>query len=541
MLILAQLSGIQDFLFDVRETGGKQARSLRFRSFRIQLMAECVALRLLAAAGLSHERLLFCAAAKVCIDAAGLDTDGVVRVGDVARELTQRLLTETHGRLRLSVVIRPHAGKFVETFSEASQELAVRKLQPFRDLAHAAHGTTWPADGLTVSPPWDPDTEAAHDADLGTELSKANWLTISELNGRPSAGHEVLGLRIAYDDPRTSAGSGLLSCSNLHDTEQAPRGDARKYFHPRRLARHVPVDERGQRIEFLDLAAMSRGAHMLGVLKADADSLGNAIRTLLDEAGDQAAASLRGFSDALDGFFAGTLDQEQRRPDSPWTNIYTVFSGGDDLLVVGPWDVILDFAAHVRDLFDKHFGTAATQRASPIPLTISAGVAIIKPRYPIHLAARQAEDALERAKSEPAPGASQPKDQCAALGQVWKWTDHSAVVQAAGQLADWVKVNTIQRGWLQTLLQLALLRRSQAGPEYEKVPPAVATSRLAYHIARNWPKPRRDGSKPPPRAWMDHVLDHFDDDPAAAPAEVKYLPAIVRYALLATRSASTED
>ena len=45
MLILATISGIQDFLFDVREAGGKQARSLRFRSFRVQLMSEVVALR----------------------------------------------------------------------------------------------------------------------------------------------------------------------------------------------------------------------------------------------------------------------------------------------------------------------------------------------------------------------------------------------------------------------------------------------------------------------------------------------------------------
>jgi len=35
MLILASISGIQDFLFDVRESGGGQAKSLRHRSFRI--------------------------------------------------------------------------------------------------------------------------------------------------------------------------------------------------------------------------------------------------------------------------------------------------------------------------------------------------------------------------------------------------------------------------------------------------------------------------------------------------------------------------
>lgn len=72
MLIVASLSGIQDYLFDIRESGGGQARSLRNRSFRIQLVAECVALRLLEAANLPYAQLVFSAAGKVCIDAKGI-------------------------------------------------------------------------------------------------------------------------------------------------------------------------------------------------------------------------------------------------------------------------------------------------------------------------------------------------------------------------------------------------------------------------------------------------------------------------------------
>ncbi len=40
MIILASLSGIQDFRFDLRESGGGQAGSPRDRSFRIRLIAE---------------------------------------------------------------------------------------------------------------------------------------------------------------------------------------------------------------------------------------------------------------------------------------------------------------------------------------------------------------------------------------------------------------------------------------------------------------------------------------------------------------------
>jgi CRISPR/Cas system-associated protein Cas10 (large subunit of type III CRISPR-Cas system) len=50
VLIAGTLSGIQEYLFAVPETGGGQAKLLRARSFRIQVISEAIALRLLRAA-----------------------------------------------------------------------------------------------------------------------------------------------------------------------------------------------------------------------------------------------------------------------------------------------------------------------------------------------------------------------------------------------------------------------------------------------------------------------------------------------------------
>jgi CRISPR-associated protein Csm1 len=542
VLILSSLSGIQDFLFDVRESGGGQARSLRNRSFRIQLIAECVALRLLEAARLPYERLLFSAAGKACINADGLTADGLRAVREAAADMERRLVRETHGRLRVSVVVEERPGSCAERFERASRALIVRKLRPCTSTVR--DGEAWRDGMLVVREPWDADAEAEHDAGLGRRLITARWLTIRRSNGTPHAsGMDTLGFRATLDANEPAADDGLVSCSNLAEPETAPRSIERRFFHPRRLARHVPRDDRGDAIEFVDLAAGSRGAPMLGVLKADADSLGAAVSATLQRTTDNGAAALRTLSDALDRFFAETLEGEKARPGSPWKRIYTVFSGGDDLLAVGPWNVMLDFAGHVRTLFNGQFGPDATNRPSPAPLTISAGVAVIKPKYPVHLAAQQAEDLLELAKGETAPRADQPKDQCAALGSVWKWRDHDAIIHAGKQLADWVDRGIIQRGWLHTLLELALLRRGQAGPEYAGVPPAVATSRLAYHVARNWPRkrdqPRDAGQRAQndARAWINAVLGEFDQVDSTTHVATIHLPAIVRYAMLATRGA----
>jgi CRISPR-associated protein Csm1 len=546
MLILASLSGIQDYLFDVREAGGGQARALRYRSFRIQLMAECIALRLLEAAGAPYDRLLFCVAAKVCIDAADNSPARIDAIRTAVADLEALLLEQTQGRLRLAVVLDQETGDFPASYRRAGRALAVRKSRAFSGR-NAVEKETWPPDSLIVRSRWDADSEANRDADLGRSLVDARWLAV-ETVGRETEPRDIdsLGLWIRFDSAPPKPSPRLLSCSNLYDTVTSHPDLPRNVLHPRRLARHIPRTPEGAPVEFLDLAHNgARGAPMLGVLKADADSLGAAIAEILRTTRD--AKPLKLFSDQLDQFFAGKLEAEKSRPNSPWADIYTVFSGGDDLLAVGPWNVMLDFAGHMRNLFEQSFGSLAKHRQSPVPLTLSAGIALTKPRYPIHLAAEQAEDLLELAKRTRAPRATQPKDQCSALGETWKWNDHATILGAGKQLADWVDSGVIQRTWLHTLLELALLRRSRALARDAETSPLMATSRLAYHIGRNWPerkpspKNEREIAGGHARNWIDTILREFDQYETTDHVETIYLTAILRYALLATRAGSLED
>jgi CRISPR-associated protein Csm1 len=546
MLILATISGIQEYLFDVRETGGGQARSLRFRSFRIQMLAEAAALRLLEAAALPPERILYSAAAKFCIDAGGLTDEALQRVRRTVSDLERGLLKDTHGRLRLAVVLEDGGQDFTSAFEAAGRRLALRKMRPGH-TSDGPSGTTWPDGTLRCSEPYNPDAEAASDEDIGRRLTRAAFLAIRSGAGTPEGTPiSVLSLTASFESEAPGHVPGLLSVSNLRSPERCPPGTPGTLFRPRRLARHVPTDARGHPIEFEKLAAESRGAPMLGVLKADVDSLGQAIGDVLGSCRADGAKALAAFSDALDRFFSETLQQAMSR--NPWNLIYTVFAGGDDMLLVGPWSLILDFAGHARRLFAERFGRGGSTPPVPASLTFSAGIAIIKPRYPLHLAVQQADGLLAQAKTVPAFAFGTPKDQCAALGGLWKWADHKEVIGDGRRLADWVDAGVIQRGWLHTLLELTRLRRGEAGPVYRGVHPAVATSRLAYHVARNWPgkrdKPRTDFDRAASeaRAWIDAVLAEFDiTDPAAQQGRLRHLPVVVRYALLATRSGSTED
>ena len=215
------------------------------------------------------------------------------------------------------------------------------------------------------------------------------------------------------------------------------------------------------------------------MLKADADSLGLKFQHL-ETGGLEAVADL---SEQLDAFFAGRLRQELAdNREKRWRSIYTIFAGGDDLVMVGPWDTMVDFAGPMREWFRKEFHVYG--------LTLSAGLALIKPKRPIKFAVAEAERLLEKAKDNG-------KDRLAAFGQVWEWEHQNGILQSARQLVQWVTDGEMERGWLHTLLELAESRHGSSSDP-------LATARLAYHVDRNY---RRNNA----REWAERLVRRFDD------------------------------
>ncbi|MBI2190698.1 MAG: hypothetical protein HYU36_01780 [Planctomycetes bacterium] len=373
---------------------------------------------------------------------------------------------------------------------------------------------------------WDDDagvalrvcTRCANDGELGRRLPRASYLVVH--SEAASATTETLGLywTVSSDGaaPKTPS---IVAIANLREPDSLPLGVQPGLFWRRRLLCHVPTNFDGDPLWFEHIAKHSQGDALLGVLKADADSVG----AVLDESlhGSTSIRALSSISRQLDDFFAGRLKHELES-NTAWQSIYTVFGGGDDLLLVGPWNVMFDFAGKINELFYLGFKRWR--------LTLSAGLALAKWKRPIKFAAAQAEDLLQQAKTATAPDESTAKDQLAALGQVWKWKHHAAIVGAGKRLVGWVDDESMPRGWLHTLLELAESRFGD--PATGRVADPLATARLAHHVVRNYP------SGTEIRRWGDTLVDDFD---TCQRVETRYLPAIVRYALTATRNPSKEE
>lgn len=524
MIVLGDISGIQSYVFDVAEEGGGQARHLRARSFFVQLLAETTALRIRRALGWGADSVLLCGAGKFILRGSGSGSESQLLAAE-QREINAWLLNETRGEIRLTLAWADSRDSDSAAYRSAQQALQSKKAQPWAP----PQGAAWDGARLTLDPldsPCSlchhaPGTEEEIDLDgekrlvccacasqrkLGQKLPRARWLVIRDSAQGTDLDIFDLGINVVTE-ASASVGSDTLAIANLQDPATCPSWCPRDRFIQRRLMAHVPVDKHGQPVWFTELAKLAEGDRLLAVLKADADSLGVCFEQILNSGGLEA---MRILSDRLDRFFAGRLRQELTAPNSQWQSIYTIFAGGDDLVMVGPWNVMLDFAGTMRNWFTSEF--------QDMGLTLSAGLELMKPKRPIRSAVERAESLLEAAK-----GAG--KDRLAALGQIWEWKDHGTILEKAKRLVEWTNAGDIQRGWLHTLLELALARCGDR-------PNALATARLAYHVHRNW----RPGTAA--RKWADQLINVFDQQQSI---NVRFLPAIVRYALTATRSPSEED
>ncbi|MFN3422729.1 MAG: Cas10/Cmr2 second palm domain-containing protein, partial [Armatimonadota bacterium] len=92
-----------------------------------------------------------------------------------------------------------------------------------------------------------------------------------------------------------------------------------------------------------------------------------------------------------------TRDWQEQLPDSDERKglvdnaFYLLYAGGDDLMVIGPWNLTLVLARCVRDDFAKYCGDNPN-------MTISAGIIFVKPKFPIHRFSVLAGEALEQSK-----------------------------------------------------------------------------------------------------------------------------------------------
>ncbi|MEW6579785.1 MAG: type III-A CRISPR-associated protein Cas10/Csm1 [Chloroflexota bacterium] len=205
---------------------------------------------------------------------------------------------------------------------------------------------------------------------------------------------------------------------------------------------------------FEDMQEASHGLKRLGVLRMDLDDLGHLFSRGFqgkDKGKERNLATLArvaSLSSMMALFFEGWVGHLCQRinDEAEIGLVYTIYSGGDDLFIVGAWDVLPALANEIRsDL--RRFASA-----NPA-VHISGGITLHGGKYPLYLAADDAAGALEGAKDLPG------KDALTFLDQSLKWDEWDEVLAFQRELVALVEDSAVGRSLLHVLQQMNIQYR----------------------------------------------------------------------------------
>ena len=168
------------------------------------------------------------------------------------------------------------------------------------------------------------------------------------------------------------------------------------------LADYVTRRDNGDVVDFEELAAKScgeeTGIKRLAVIRADVDNLGAAFMAgfpheyaTLTRSASLSRQLAYFFKHVINFICAGSLEKfslfgtEKKSPH----NVHVVYSGGDDVFLVGSWDSLVELAVEIR----KTFSTFTNGK-----LTFSAGIGFFQPKLPVAELARKTGELEETAK-----------------------------------------------------------------------------------------------------------------------------------------------
>ena len=180
----------------------------------------------------------------------------------------------------------------------------------------------------------------------------------------------------------------------------------------------------------------------LAVLRMDVDNLGMVFKDKIQDATFSRVVQL---SSMLDFFFSGYINilkgaywqQEiginfENKGKAIEQYFQIVYSGGDDVFIVGQWNIIPDLAKWIYDEFRRYTNN------NPL-LTLSAGIALYPDRYPLFKVAKIAEEAEKKAKNYK----DKSKDAICFLDTPMKWKDFGECQTLAKQFYAWIEKGKI--------------------------------------------------------------------------------------------------
>lgn len=207
----------------------------------------------------------------------------------------------------------------------------------------------------------------------------------------------------------------------------------------------------------------------LGILRMDVDNLGRIFQSGI--APERATLSrYAALSRSFDYFFSGYLNKIWREvaPDKS----LIIYSGGDDVFIVGSWERIIEIAKRIRKDFQEFTCFNPT-------FSISGGIALLSPKYPIMKGAEESAKEEERAKTH--RSADHEKNSLSILGTALDWTyEFPAVENLKDEIVNLHIEDSIKSSFISKILRHSI----NANIQVHKITNFKTYWMIAYDMGR---------------------------------------------------------
>lgn len=419
LFINGDISGIQKYIFDLKSTKDN-AKLLRAKSFQLWALGELLSQYIVKQFGVTYANVMTSAGGKFIVLLQNTENAKKL-LPKIQLEIEKYFFNEFAGKL--AVIISDGEEADCNDLKKESVQGLINRIGDKADIAKSKKmQKILKEQGAVLGKFYD-------DLQKNGECPKCGVFAASKPDGENDERECVsckklteIGRRLVKAGKIVLKSDSLLHFHQMIQFADCNQDDVFSYsineYKPGRALMYLPYvapkNEYGELLTFEDIANLSNGNKKLAMFKADIDNLGLVFSQSLGE-----RMSFSRYADLshlmhyfFSSFYAWFVNTKTDQNGKLYKErIYTVFSGGDDLCILGSWDTVLQFALDFRK--------ALAQFTNNNPsVTISGGITLVSPNVPVRNIADEAEELLEKSKAQ------EGKNAITVFGTSVSWEDY---------------------------------------------------------------------------------------------------------------------
>lgn len=509
LLFSMDMSGIQDFIYTIASKNA--LRMLRSRSFYLEIFMENLIDELLDYIGMSRANLIYSGGGHAYIITA--NTENIKqKIAEFESKINEWLLGEFKTALFLGCgyaecsaneLHNKPEGAYRQIYKNVSKMISQKKMKRYSAAQIIKLNSEGKKDGTRECRVCRRTSKLLEDDDI-----------CSVCNAMIDMSQNILykGFYIVTENPKDKAALPLpfgryLVADNRKELLEKMKQDDSSYIRAYtknksytgfKVVKNLWVGDYTLGDSFEELAKKSEGINRIAVFRADVDNLGDAFVNgfASEKYGEKYMTISRTatFSRKMSMFFKYHINYilengefyiaDKKEEERGKRNATIVYSGGDDVFVVGSWDDVVGFAVDLQKSL-KEF--------SQDTLTISGGIGIYPAKYPINNMARLTGELEECSKKYRNEATKQEKNAITLFTPPQEKSGNNSLSLTQDMTFSWkdfennvvrIKLNFIKKFFMKTpekgkafLYRILELIR---GMEDDK----INLARLAYTLAR---------------------------------------------------------